>query len=224
MTPENDKRLRGIMDRSSLEELMPGFDKDAVWADITGRTQLPAKKAFNWRWVTHMGALAAGVLLAWVFLFRGSAPEGQTLKNAHHMRASIKRAMNKTSTPDTATVLAATKEQPGKQQKLRQSTKLLLPEPVIARPFAPEAPQQPDRATVATVPAPVKKPIRAVHLLDVNNEDRDIVLQPMPEQQGEPIAIQIIKATNGDAAPRYNNGPVAGRTLLRSLAITHSKN
>lgn len=215
------------MDQSGLEELMPGFNKDAVWAGIAGRTQQPARKTVNWRWVTHAGALAAGVLLAGIFLFRSPASfTGQPLQEVPGMQAVLKPAGLPAAIPDTSTTIQVAKNQPVQQHHNHRPTKLLLPEPIAPpQPHTPvaETPRQTDQSTIAVAPSQKKTPARAVHLLDVNNEDRDIALQPVPEKTEEPLAVQIIKATSGNATPRYNNSPVAGRSFIRSLAKTQNK-
>ncbi len=68
MNPDFDRRLRESLDAAPAGELLPGFDKDALWPRIAERAARRGPLRIALPWLTHAAAVAAGLLLAWAVL------------------------------------------------------------------------------------------------------------------------------------------------------------
>lgn len=68
MSNDFDSRLRESFDAAPAGELLPGFDKDALWPHVVARTKHRQPLRIALPWLSHAAAVAAGLLLAWVVL------------------------------------------------------------------------------------------------------------------------------------------------------------
>lgn len=230
MTPDDkDKLLRDKMDQAGLGELLPGFDRAAVWQQIAERVEKPREKTFAWRWVTS-AAVAAGVLLAWVFLSRDAIVPGRGLQEHSNIQAVLKPAAIPAVQPAPApgpAASAAYASAPVRKKHVQNAT------PALPAPQQPPAPQPkattlPDEtpATPAVAVTAPRPKVHAVHLLDLNNEDKDIALQPAAQPHSEPLIVEIFNARNGDPRPRYSNqdnNTLVLRGLVRGLNNAKNK-
>lgn len=70
MKNELEEQMKRLTDEASLEELLPGFDKDALWGSISDELHpgKPAKKRFLLGWVSHAAAILLAIAGTWLFL------------------------------------------------------------------------------------------------------------------------------------------------------------
>lgn len=230
-----DSSIRQKIDEASLKELMPGFNPEALWQQVSEKVQPRRNRVIPWRRATYAGSLAAGILLAWFFLFRDTRDAGparplepteQVTRVSPPPPSALPAPATTRPEPPAPSTAPATIPAPSHtaaapslaQQPVTTPTKRTapqaLPDPVVAAaPTTPEPQPQPVSPALAGA-----RPSRPVHFLDINNEDKDIILQPAATADEDKSLVQSIKAAGKKRRAAYQTAPEANSTLaLRGL-------
>lgn len=194
MDKDFEKRLKEKMDSASLQDIMLGFDKEATWADIDERMSERKKRVLP-LWFNYAAAVAVGLLLGgglvkmwWKDTVVVTQPAQVTVKKTPTTIQPVDTMTNKVdvqiavpqSVPEHANTnnIAKTKPQP-KPAVDTQAPSLHTPK-TNDIPTTPTPDVQQDVVAQTTTP-PIKKR-KTVHLLDIENEDRQTALNDVSAQ------------------------------------------
>lgn len=192
---ENDfKKLRDKIDDAFTDDIIPGFDKEAAWNELSPR--IKKKRAISVKWWAYAAAIIAIMigLGGWLATIQTTddAPLQVTTKPAPVIKEDVMPApvhkepvaspeavvLNKAGTP-------IRKKTPAKQPTVENviAGEEVKDEAVIVKDTLPvviakEAPEE--EIIPSSLP---KRRIRALHLLDIDNEDREIVINEAGELQ-----------------------------------------
>ncbi|WP_276134687.1 hypothetical protein [Polluticoccus soli] len=190
------KRLKEELDGTDLDSILPGFDREASWKELSPRLKKTQNKTFAWRYAAALVAIIIVALMVRIQMNKPNVNEqvAKTVPVAT-MPAAVDTHTAATQTkvepiPEPITVVAAKKATTHKTapvQKMVQPDSQPLPvEEHIANtqpdPVQPEVTDNVEQ-TVATVKPVIKRP-KAIHLLDIDNENRQAVIQNRKELQG----------------------------------------
>lgn len=191
MSEDFDKILNDKLDDASLNEIMPEFDKDAEWDNLSER--LPGKKRrilplVGW---THAAALVAGLLIGGLFFLSRDGEqviveneptaEKQNIPDVN-INAPVdtvyitKTEVVKKSTQNIKPVIRASNRS---YPPMKTQPEIITPAPEEQKPVIV---QYKDTTVTASQPVAIaqtqktKEKITVVHILDIDNEDRQSAL------------------------------------------------
>jgi hypothetical protein len=190
------KRLKEELEGADLDSLLPGFDREASWKELSPRFQKAQKKTY---WLGYAATLALIIVIAWTVRMQlnkqdktqNVATVAPTQPAAGDTAPAITQpAPIVTTTPEKNIALqhpAKPKRKPA-VKTIKQPEKIQLAEGLIANnpQQKAETVQEPGNVEqpVITQTKPIIKRPKAVHLLDIDNENRQAVIQNPRELQG----------------------------------------
>lgn len=184
MAEDFEKLMSEKMEGASLKEVMPEFDKEAVWNELDNRLAAPAGRKVLPLWWTHAAAVAAGILLG-VVLIRslygdgGSGVEENTVTTVIKQDAApavvVKRdtvfiPVQPAMVPVKEVIVRKKQAMPHEQLPVQEHVAVETSKEPTQPPATEKAIEQQPVATVKP------KKIKAVHLLDIDNENRQTAL------------------------------------------------
>lgn len=238
MDKDFEKRLKEKMDNTSLKDIMPSFDSEATWAEIDDRMSAKKKRIVP-VWFNYAAAVAVGLLLGgglvkmwWKDTKVITSPTEVIVKKVPTTMKPIDTMTNKVdvqiSTKSPATTqprsvtpnqhIAKTKAEKVETTKkpIEQITTVDTQEVLVQAPEHNDKPISPtpevkENVVVKTTTSPIKK--KAVHLLDIENEDRGTVLnneQPAQSTQFSRMVKQV-------PVQKLETGPQGQPIMLRNI-------
>lgn len=210
-------KLRNELENADIDSILPGFDQQAAWQELSPRL----KKNKSVYWLRYAAALAIILIVAFVVRMQ--------------MDSEIPTKDNVTSTIQTQlpeTTLPVTKS-PGIPQPVTSGTTLAMRRQktqkegiTVVQPYinTPEVTGEiakenktivEDLVTADTITAsvvatqvkPVIKRPKAVHLLDIDNENRQAVIQNRNELQTLPLYFAFLIPANQYAGSESDRKP-----------------
>ena len=182
MSSDFEKMMNEKMEQAKPEELMPCFDRNAAWENISERIPSNKKTRVLPVWWTHAAAVVVGILIGSSLLLlqnkQGNTPTVATIKETGPLKEIVRETDTVFITKEiiTYTATPAPRRQPVVQQpksnplpETAPPQEVLVQEKPIENPI-PVAPQP------EITPEPEKQEIKVVHLLDIENEDRKSAL------------------------------------------------
>ena len=187
MASDFEKMMNEKMDNASLKDVLPDFDKAATWSELENR--LPEKKSKPlFAWWTHAAAVVAGILLGGFAL--------QTIFNHDTNTEPIIQVAQEKQTTVPAEVIVKTdtvfitKEVMPAEPIAKPVHKAVTPQPQPKEVIAKEETKKPVKTekalpVVEDIIAPKQeevvaqakpKKVKPIHLLDIDNEDRQDAL------------------------------------------------
>lgn len=180
MAKDFEKLVNEKIEGASLKDVMPDFDKEAMWNELDNRLPVPAGRKVLPLWWTHTATVAAGILLGVVLirsLYGGGIDDNAATTAVKQDAAPVVVVKRDTvfvpvepSGPTKGPIVE--NKQPGPHQQVP-----------VQQQIAVETLQEPTRQPVAEKtmeqqPIAQSKPkkIKAVHLLDIDNENRQAAL------------------------------------------------
>lgn len=176
-------KWKAQLDDSSLDEVLPGFDTNAAWKELSPRLKKKEKNPFRlWAYAaTLVGIFFGGLLLK-------TGLEKDSVTN-NIVTVSIPAATTAPAIPQT-TIITKTDtiiktvvvSNPPKPQRGNVAKEKVNNEPVIVKQEPAQTNIEPftkheNKTEQVIAKATPKRRIKAVHLLDINEEDRQIVIQ-----------------------------------------------
>lgn len=207
MNLDFDRRLRESLDAASAADLLPGFDKDALWPQIQARAKRRPAMRIALPWLSHAAAVAAGLLLAWAVLptsdrsetrriavasasvavtVKGERPPGQAQEALERHNGVDEKAIVTSGRAGHKASLSRTvvQEQPVPRAHPEQTVEADT-QPTVAATSAPDStPSIPPAVVQTWLPKKeklhVKQPAPViVHLLDVTGESGERLRRPV---------------------------------------------
>lgn len=224
MAGEFEKMMNEKMDSASVHDVLPKFDKDATWDELSG--MLPEKKKrILPLWWTHAAAVVAGLLVGgmlWHFALDKEEAQVIVAKTPEASSAVPDVIIKKDTVfiqvePQKAVAKTTMKKAPAPaplQQTKQPNTQNTIHEP-IEEVIVTTTPEQP-QPTLPEVQPEVKyaaKKIKPVHLLDIQNENRETALY-----HNDPEAVrrsQFVLQITSERLP--DNNSQQEPSLLREL-------
>lgn len=227
MASEFDKKLNERFDHASLEELMPEFNTNSEWNRI--EEKLPKKrKIVPVLWLSHAAVLAVGLLVSWVLMKQWMGNDANiqpqpvvVYKNTDTPAKAIP-AIEPAIKEETLTVSKTTAPPKVREKKITpQQAITKIPETIAeAEQQAPQVAVQEQEQPVmpkpeAVVAARPKRNVQAVHMLDINNEDKQIMIEGSDYklQYKDPIA----RLLSPGRLPDHGNGNPDKPLLIRGF-------
>lgn len=202
MAPEFDKKLNERFDDASLEELMPEFNVNREWNRVAEKLD-KKKKLIPVIWLRYAAVLAVGLLVSWLLMKQWMGNENKIQIEpavVHQQIDTAAKAMQPVEPVMKEETVAVSKKgvaprgqekKPRPEQPIEKAPEM-IPEPAQQEPqLAVEEPAQPtvpkQEPVIATK---TKRSVQAVHLLDINNEDKQIMIKGGDKQlqYKDPIA------------------------------------
>lgn len=184
MSTDFEKMMNDKMEQASINDVLPGFNKEQTWDELSQRVHKKKKKVIPLFW-THAAAVAVGLLI-------GSFTFNMFFNNRNNNTTVITRGNEiqqkvivRTDTVFITKEIKAPIESTIPNHPINKNNYKPIPQTVIAKqdtePQIKEvehAPQQiiEDTESVKEAIALKAKKIKPVHLLDVENEDRNSAL------------------------------------------------
>lgn len=181
MSSDFDKMMNEKMEQAKLDELMPGFNRGAEWEQLEQRIPEKKKTRLLPVWWTHVAAVVAGILIGSSLLLLNNKKDvtQPTVTVQHKQPVQQPEMIKQTDTvyltkeviiekPVPAPVKRPIVQQPTLQPQPKTET-IIVQEKPIENP-APQLPEAPTKGVKTS------KEIKVVHLLDVENEDRESAL------------------------------------------------
>lgn len=188
MEQDFEQSMRDKMDEASLNDLMPHFDKDEEWNDLSERLHPNKRRSIIPMMWSHAAAVVIGVTVGWLLLKNTGKESAGVNEVARIINTTTPRAVPAPSViHDTVTTQVVTiKEVPTQSTSIaKTSVPVIVHDTVIVAAQAEiKSPVTADtfKPTITVAPtavAAVKRPrTRAVHLLDIDNEDKDLIISP----------------------------------------------
>lgn len=211
MEKDFEQLLNDRMEQASLKELMPEFDRDTEWATLSQKLR-PSKNRNLWLMWSHAAAILLGVFISWFLLKESrhnkpatdnpvvkaqlSSPVDKTpsLKGlVSHIvpaqRSPVVRKMNKME----AIMTKRTQKNKLPKINIKQNPPSIMTDTNMIAQRQNEKEIKLEQITDANnnkkpLPVPamaaVKKPRQqALHLLDIDNEDRQFIINEIPEKR-----------------------------------------
>lgn len=170
--------MRRKMEEGDVQDIHPGFDKDLAWLEIESRIPQKKRKIFALGW-SHAAALLVGVMVSSlvIMLTTNKQDDVNTVVISH-----TDTLINTVTERDTITVqypqqvIVKTPVQKPDTQMIQKpvSTSAPILQPVEKRIAKEEAEIAPE--PIEATPVVAKKKVTVVHLLDIENEDRNTAL------------------------------------------------
>ena len=183
MAKDFEKLVNEKMEAATLKDVMPDFDKEAMWNELDNRLPQPIKKKILPLWWTHAAAVAAGILLG-VVLIRSLSGDGNSGIKENTVTTVIKQDAAPVVVVKRDTVfipvqpavpvkeVIVRKKQVMPHQQLPVQEHAAVETQEIEQ-LLPETAKNTEQQPVAQI-KPRKK--KAVHLLDIDNENRQTAL------------------------------------------------
>ncbi len=222
MADDFEKMMNEKMDDASLHDVLPGFDKSAVWDEL--ETRIPAnKKKPVFVWWSHAAAIIGGILIGGMMLqlfFRQDTGRTNANVAAIEQPAVQPEVIIKTDTviitKEAVPVYIAAKEEkttapkpiPQKQETIiaQQEEQPVQEEQIPVLEIIKDI--EPREVIAQAVP----KKVKPVHLLDIDNEDRMDALY-----NNEPSVTQKSGFALHISAKRLPNTNTKQKSLLTGL-------
>lgn len=177
MGKDLEQQMRDKMEQGKLDDIMPDFDKDMAWEDLSARLPEPKKKRPVIVWWTHAAALIAGILLGGVALKMLLQPqvittEPQIVTVEKYQEPEV---VVKTDTVFITKEIRTTPVESVVNPERKENVVIAKQQDDEVKEVAPpkeEVQQQQKDVIVQTKP----KKVKPVHLLDMENEDRSTAL------------------------------------------------
>lgn len=194
MKQDIEKMMNEKFDNASEKEVIPFFDKEATWEELSARITVEKKRpAFVW-W-TYAAAVLAGILIGSVAIrlwFQPATPE-PIVKTLPAPAPEVKIVTDTVYVPVPPIVIpqpVAKKkaDKPIQKPKMVIAQKIQEPEPV------PVKKHEPTETVIEEQPvAAAPKKVKPVHLLDIANENRSSALYHYDpaEKQRQGFVLQI---------------------------------
>ncbi|MEZ5017862.1 MAG: hypothetical protein R2800_12465 [Flavipsychrobacter sp.] len=228
------EKLGKRLDSADLNDIMPSFDKQAEWSDLQERLQAADKKRVIPIWFRYAAAVVAGLLLGGVSVNQWLSNGGVTAPIAVEQTAPTTQPtiiINQPSVPSYNTIENAQtveeavatverKEKPiVKEHQVKEAPKEIIattkneekikPAPTT---IAPKQIEQQEEV-VAEIKSPLKR--KAVHLLDIDNEDRQIVLSDPESASSTFQQLKKQVAHTHTMSASSTNQPIVLRKMLK---------
>jgi hypothetical protein len=186
MEQDFEQQMRDKMDEASLKDLMPRFDKDEEWDQLSERLHPNRRRNIIPMMWSHAAAIVIGVTIGWILLKNTGKESAGANEVARVINTTTPQAAPTTAVthdtvlrevvrikevPSHATGIARTAAPPIIHDTVMIVAQSTVTSPVTADTFKPATVAA--SAAVATVKRP--RP-RAVHLLDIDNEDKDLMI------------------------------------------------
>lgn len=177
MGKDFEQQMRDKMEQGKLADIMPDFDKDMAWEDLSAKLPEPKKEKPVIVWWTHAAALIAGILLGGVALKMllqpqviTTEPQIVTVEKYQEPEVVVKTdtvfiTKEIRTTPVQRVVAPVRKKEVVVAKQKEDEVKQVLPP-------QDEVQQEQKDVVVQTKP----KKVKPVHLLDMENEDRSTAL------------------------------------------------
>lgn len=193
------KRLNEELEGADLDSLLPGFDREASWNELSPRLKKVQKKRTYW--LGYAAALAVILVVAWTI--RMQLNKTEVTENVAKVTPAQPAPETEAVTGKPAVVAPVSPKeniapQPAIARKTKPQTTKRIEEAKPTEELIANNPQQPAETTeepkqivepVITQTPPVIKRPKAVHLLDIDNENRAAAIQNHRELQGLPQRI-----------------------------------
>lgn len=192
MEKDFEQSMRDKMDEASLGDLIPQFDKDEEWSQLSAKLHPQRRRVIPIMW-SHAAAILIGITIGWLFLRN----TGRNMPAEHSVATVVTPAPVAAPSPvvvhDTVIMehvaVKEVKARPAvatvsseKVQMVHDTVKVYVSNTANAIPAANELPEAPAvTPTVAVASVKTQRP-RAVHLLDVDNEDKKLIINPGYQQ------------------------------------------
>lgn len=188
MSSDFERMMNEKMDNASVKDVLPGFDKDAAWAELEPRIAQKKQKPLL-AWWTHAAAIVAGIIIGGFTLQLLLNTNNEGAVPAEVVQVQEQQYVAPVVVPADTVYIVKEVEVPAKNNvqpapQLKSQPKYTQPKPAVAT----EAiAQQPAEQAIELTPAPVEKKqqqpeqaiaqakpkkVKPIHLLDIDNEDR----------------------------------------------------
>lgn len=189
-----EKMMNEKMEGASLEELMPDFDKQATWEELEQRIPGEEKKTKPvFAWWTHAATLAAGLIIGGIII------KSLTVTNPTQQTQPVATTTEQITTGEPEIIVKTdtvfiTKEVPAAPVETPVQ-KAITPKPTqpkqetfIAQEETPKQKENKEQTIQPIIQEEIKKPqqavavaskqkqVKPIHLLDIDNEDRQDAL------------------------------------------------
>lgn len=186
------EKLERNLDNADINDIMPSFDKQREWNDLQERLDQSNKKMILPLWFRYAAAVLVAVLLGGVVANKWMTNKEEIVAQENQIPTPKTITINKPQEPPIANekkttplkeVVTAQKVDSKKnlpavekheQPTVRKEAIAKAQKPIVAPQPKVEAPIEYEKEIVTTVPSPLKK--KVIHLLDIDNEDREVVL------------------------------------------------
>lgn len=210
------KKLKGRLDDAGLDDVLPGFDREQAWAELKQR--IPAKKSKPLvGWWSHAAALVAGLLIGAMLIKSLSeqevaAPVPVVAEQQDVTPTIIQRT-------DTVYVVQESEskikgQKPTVQPSNHKSEPVIVqaPEPVQQEATIPDTPETQQEVVVAKQQP---TPARPIHLLDIENEDRQTALYHNDAEASHKRGFVLQLSPKGLPDNKTNKAPTLLSPLLK---------
>lgn len=194
MDKDFEKRLKEKMDSASLQDIMPGFDKEATWAEIDERMSERKKRVLP-LWFNYAAAVAVGLLLGgglvkmwWKDTVVVTQLAQVIVKKTPTTIQPVDTMTNKVDVQIAVPQSVPVHTNTNNIAKTKPQTKPAVDTqaPSLHTPKTDDIPTTPtpdvqQDVVAQTTTQPIKKR-KTVHLLDIENEDRQTALNDVSAQ------------------------------------------
>lgn len=213
MTPDFEKQMKTRLDDANPQDLLGGFDAGSSWQGIRERME-PVSKKQNRTWLSHAAAVAAGILITcafWATRQHDVSPAYTVIRDTiYHTRAAV--AVTPVTTP-----METLGQQPARRRPVTVPPR--RPQPVKQAPALVQGPVDKIILPGDTLPAGTQTQVAVtvpaktgvVHMLDMNNEDRDIA------QNATPVALGNRPIRLSKPGTTCSNTPYAVQAVIQSF-------
>lgn len=229
MKNELEEQMKRMTDDASLEELLPGFDKEALWGSISDELhpEKPAKKHFLLGWMSHAAAILLAIAGTWLFLHFNQRGTGDAVAVNIPVATPQIPVKNEqvAAVPQQALPRATGAQIVPQDKQIQTSVNYDSATPVAsvkeaAPVIIPQSPAQVPEEQKIMVPEPqpvvvtvAKKTRKVTHYLDLDMDEPayDVVPHPAP-----PVFVQM--KLNKPDMPNNSNQKMPLKELVIALA------
>ncbi len=223
------ERLNRKLEEADIKDISPSFDKNDGWAQLEGRLEEQDRRRVVPLWIKYAAAAVIVLLMGSVGmkLWLG-APDKTTPTIVKQIPASQEPIIINKPIVNETKAIATVQKKPSKEHIKHQDKKpphrntsiadkvldktidvVVATEKIIDTVVL----EQPEKKEVMVADVPPLKP-KVLHLLDINNEDRQTVLN---EKETSPSAVDVIirQSTYTHAmSPNASHQPILLRNML----------
>lgn len=219
------KKIVDKMDSASMEDILPGFDKNEVWQEL--QPQLSKRKRLFAGYHAYAATIIGILLILGAYLLWPVQEDVIVTKSIKTPQPEMKQGKSiDTPLPSAAdAVLPAPVATEAENQKTQRNNTRQKPVVVKVVPQEESNSVTPQQVVVQQVPVTEvaaetanvvvpKRRIRAIHLSDVDEEMKSLVIKnPAPQNFGNKVVYFI----SGDHKPeKEDNAPAGVRSLLKN--------
>lgn len=190
------KRLKEELDSVDLDNILPGFDREASWKELSPRLKKTQNRTFAWRYAAALVAIIIAAVLVRMQMNKPNVEE-QVVTTAPAVTTTPAivdtkvtetqprvEPLTEAEPPLVARKSFTRKSAPAHQTAHPQSQPLPVEEHIANTQPEPVQPEMTENIEqpVATAKPAFKRP-KAIHLLDIDNENRQAVIQDRNELQ-----------------------------------------